>query len=81
MAAITLSIDGKIIVGQDKVWQSPCGQPHVKFGIYRGGHEYAPNPTSTIDFDYIKISKISEANFNKHMKEFQKLKPTFFGRN
>jgi len=78
LAAITLSIDGKIIGGQDKVWQSPCGRPHVKFGIYRGGHKYAPNPTSTIDFDYIKIFKISEANFNKHMKEFQMLKPTIF---
>lgn len=62
LAKITLSIDNKIILRQDKVWQSPCGQPHVKFGIYRGGNEYAPNPTSAIDFDYIKITKGDKIN-------------------
>lgn len=64
LATITLSMDGKIIARQDKVWQSSCGQPHVKFGIYRGGNEYAPNPTSIIDFDYIKITKGDKINFN-----------------
>ena len=65
LAAITLSMDGKIMVRQDKVWQSSCGQPHVKFGIYRGGNEYVPNPTSIIDFDYIKITKGDKISFSR----------------
>jgi len=27
-------------------------------GLYRPGSDLLPNPTSTIDFDYIKISEI-----------------------
>lgn len=69
LATITLSIDGKIMVRQDKVWQSSCGQPHVKFGIYRGGNEYVPNPTSIIDFDYNKITKGEKINFHSNTND------------
>ena len=39
--------------------------PYIVLGLYRPGSDEIPNPTSTIDFDYIKISKMSDADFNK----------------
>jgi hypothetical protein len=59
-AATELSMNGKILAKQDLVLQSPCGQPYVKFGIYRAGYDNWPNKTSIIDYDYINIKEIIE---------------------
>jgi len=44
--------------------------PHIEIGLYRPGSDTVPNPTSTIDFDYIKISTEQrspfEAKFGKY---------------
>ena len=57
------------IVADSVVWTSPeqtidippgYPDPHVVLGLYRPGSDSLPNPTSTIDFDYIKISKMSD---------------------
>ena len=44
--------------------------PHIEIGLYRPGSDTIPNPTSTIDFDYIKISKISEADYISEVNPF-----------
>jgi len=49
-------------------------EPHLEVGIYRPGSYGMPNPTSTIDFDYIKISKISAADYVEVLNEFQKIR-------
>lgn len=55
------------IVSDSNVWTTskqtidiPSGypDPYIVLGLYRPGSDLAPNPTSTIDFDYIKISEI-----------------------
>jgi len=43
--------------------------PHIELGIYRPGSTSNSNPTSVIDFDYIKIKKISQAEFEQAQKE------------
>ncbi|MDB2532243.1 polysaccharide lyase, partial [Alphaproteobacteria bacterium] len=39
--------------------------PHIEIGLYRPGSDTFPNPTSTIDFDYIKITKGDKINFSR----------------
>lgn len=55
------------IVSDSDVWTTskqtidiPSGypDPYIVLGLYRPGSDLLPNPTSTIDFDYIKISEI-----------------------
>ena len=60
---VQLLMEGKEIAKENKVWQSSCGRPHIKFGIYRPGNKYVPNQTSIIDFDYIKIEQIKYSDF------------------
>lgn len=68
-ASVQLSWNGKIIIEQNEVWQSPCGRPHVKFGIYRPGAHAFPLETSVVDFDYIKITKGEKINFRSNKKD------------
>jgi len=37
-----------------------CGQPHIKFGIYRPGDDKKPNNTSVADFSKFQIRKIGK---------------------
>lgn len=63
------------IVSDSEVWTVPeqtidipqgYPDPYIVLGLYRPGSDLLPNPTSTIDFDYIKISKLSD--FDKIQK-------------
>lgn len=55
---INVSFNKELIFDDVTFENDGCGQPHIKFGIYRPGNKYIPNNTSRVDFDDIKVNKI-----------------------
>ena len=55
---LILFYEGKELWSQSMIWTSNCGNPYLKFGIYRPGNEKEILETSIVDYDYIKIKEI-----------------------
>ena len=56
---INVSVD-KVSIFSDIPFEADgCGKPHIKFGIYRPGNTYSSNNTSIVDFDDIKLTKVT----------------------
>ena len=55
---IVLFYEDKELWSQSMIWTSECGNPYLKFGIYRPGNKKEVLETSVVDYDYIKIKEI-----------------------